>query len=81
MWGTKHALNKATVMRAKILSVVPLNPLGAPAPLINKGSQDSRSVRLAEHREAEIRALFTLVSTGEARALPRSAPKKSPVLI
>ena len=30
----------------------------------------------------KIRALFTLVSTGEARAFPRrSAPKKSPVLI
>ena len=41
MRGTKHALNKATVMRTRILSVTPLNPLGVTAPLINKGSQEN----------------------------------------
>ena len=35
----RFALRKATVMRTKILSVTPLNPLGVTAPLINKGSQ------------------------------------------
>ena len=37
----RSALRKATVMRAKILSVTPLNPLGVTAPLINKGSQEN----------------------------------------
>ena len=41
MWGTGYALRKATVMRTRILSVTPLNPSGAPAPLINKGSQEN----------------------------------------
>ena len=40
MRGTKHALSKATVMRAKILSVTPLNPLGVTAPLTSKGSRE-----------------------------------------
>ena len=55
----RSALRKATVMRTKILSVTPLNPLGVTAPLMNKGSQEARSVRLAEDREP--------------RALPRRA--------
>ena len=37
----RFALNKATVMRTKILSVTPLNPLGVTAPLMNKGSQEN----------------------------------------
>ena len=41
MWGTGYALRKATVMRTKILSVTPLNPLGVTAPLVNKGSQEN----------------------------------------
>ena len=39
--GHKYALSKATVMRTKILSVAPLNPLGVTAPLVNKGSQEN----------------------------------------
>ena len=39
--GHKYALSKATVMRTRILSVAPLNPLGAPAPLTSKGSQEN----------------------------------------
>ena len=39
--GHKYALSKATVMRTKILSVTPLNPLGVTAPLMNKGSQEN----------------------------------------
>ena len=38
-------------MRTKILSVTPLNPLGVTALLMNKGSREVRSVRLAEDRE------------------------------
>ena len=41
MWGTGYALRKATVMRTRILSVTPPNPLGVTAPLINKGSQEN----------------------------------------
>ena len=41
MWGRKYALRKATVMRTRILSVTPLNPLGVTAPLVNKGSQEN----------------------------------------
>ena len=41
MWGTKYALRKATVMRTKILSVTPINPLGVTAPLTSKGSQEN----------------------------------------
>ena len=41
MWGTGYALRRATVMRTKILSVTPINPLGVTAPLINKGSQEN----------------------------------------
>ena len=37
----RFALRKATVMRTKILSVTPLNPLGVTAPLMNKGSQEN----------------------------------------
>ena len=47
----RFALRKATVMRTRILSVTPVNPLGVTAPLMNKGSQEARSVRLAEDRE------------------------------
>ena len=39
--GHKYALSKATVMRTKILSVTPVNPLGVTAPLMNKGSQEN----------------------------------------
>ena len=41
MWGTGYALCKATVMRTKILSVTPPNPLGVTAPLTSKGSQEN----------------------------------------
>ena len=41
MWGTGYALRKATVMRTKILSVTPINPLGVTAPLTSKGSQEN----------------------------------------
>ena len=37
----RFALRKATVMRTRILSVTPVNPLGVTAPLINKGSQEN----------------------------------------
>ena len=37
----RSALRKATVMRTKILSVTPPNPLGVTAPLMNKGSQEN----------------------------------------
>ena len=36
----RFALRKATVMRTKILSVTPINPLGVTAPLMNKGSRE-----------------------------------------
>ena len=39
--GHKYALSKATVMRTRILSVTPPNPLGVPAPLTSKGSQEN----------------------------------------
>ena len=39
--GHKYALSKATVMRTRILSVTPVNPLGVTAPLMNKGSQEN----------------------------------------
>ena len=39
--GHKYALSRATVMRTKILSVTPVNPLGVTAPLMNKGSQEN----------------------------------------
>ena len=39
--GHKYALSKATVMRTRILSVTPINPLGVTAPLMNKGSQEN----------------------------------------
>ena len=39
--GRRYALRKATVMRTKILSVTPVNPLGVTAPLINKGSREN----------------------------------------
>ena len=39
--GHKYALSKATVMRTKILSVTPINPLGVTAPLTSKGSQEN----------------------------------------
>ena len=57
--GHKYALNKATVMRTRILSVTLVNSLGVTAPLMNKGSRDSRSVRLGEHRGAKKRAPFS----------------------
>ena len=60
----RFALRKATVMRTKILSVTPLNPLGVTAPLMNKGSQEARSVCLTEHRGAKKRAQFALQRTG-----------------
>ena len=53
----RFALRKATVMRTKILSVTPLNPLGVTAPLMNKGSQEAHSVRLAEDREPRTRSI------------------------
>ena len=37
----RSALSRATVMRTKILSVTPVNPLGVPAPLTSKGSQEN----------------------------------------
>ena len=37
----RFALSRATVMRTRILSVTPLNPLGVTAPLMNKGSQEN----------------------------------------
>ena len=37
----RFALRKATVMRTKILSVTPVNPLGVTAPLTSKGSQEN----------------------------------------
>ena len=37
----RFALRKATVMRTKILSVTPINPLGVTAPLMNKGSREN----------------------------------------
>ena len=48
----RFALRKATVMRTKILSVTPVNPLGLTAPL-TQGSREVCSVRLAEDRGAE----------------------------
>ena len=50
----RFALRRATVMRTRILSVTPINPLGVTAPLTSKGSRDSRSVLLGGHRGAEI---------------------------
>ena len=41
MWGRRYALRRATVMRTRILSVTPINPLGVTAPLMNKGSQEN----------------------------------------
>ena len=41
MWGKKYVLRKATVMRTRILSVTPINPLGVTAPLTSKGSQEN----------------------------------------
>ena len=55
-------------MRTRILSVTPVNPLGVTASLTSKGSQDSRSVRLGEHRGAE-----------NALSLPRRVPRLSPL--
>ncbi len=52
--GYKYALSKATVMRTKILSVTPLNPLGVTAPLMNKGSREMRSIRLIGRRQAAV---------------------------
>ena len=51
----RFALRKATVMRTRILSVTPINPLGVTAPLINKGSRDLRLVAAVKtlHRGAE----------------------------
>ena len=37
----RFALRRATVMRTKILSVTPINPLGVTAPLLKKGSQEN----------------------------------------
>ena len=37
----RSALRRATVMRTKILSVTPINPLGVTAPLTSKGSQEN----------------------------------------
>ena len=48
----RSALSRATVMRTKILSVTPVNPLGVTAPLTCKGSRGSRSV----YRSAKWRA-------------------------
>ena len=70
MWGTGYALSKATVMRTRILSVTPVNPLGVTAPLMNKGSQEVRSVRLAQgSREA---SSVSAVRSCAAGALARS---------
>ena len=41
MRGTGYALRRATVMRTRILSVTPINPLGVTAPLLKKGSQEN----------------------------------------
>ena len=41
LWGTRYALRKATVVRTKILSVTPINPLGVTAPLTSKGSREN----------------------------------------
>ena len=37
----RFTLRKATVMRTKILSVTPVNPLGVTAPLLKRGSQEN----------------------------------------
>ena len=41
MWGRRYVLRRATVMRTKILSVTPVNPLGVTAPLTSKGSREN----------------------------------------
>ena len=74
----RSALRKATVMRTKILSVTPLNPLGVTAPLMNKGSQEARSVAALRplHRGAKKRTQFALQRTGSrgrSRAVHRFA--------
>ena len=53
MWGTIFALRKATVMRTKILSVTPINPLGVTAPLVNKGSRERAPSPSVRHKGAE----------------------------
>ena len=56
MWGTIFALRKATVMRTKILSVTPINPLGVTAPLVNKGSRERAPSPSVRHKGAEAAA-------------------------
>ena len=77
MWGTILALRKATVMRTKILSVTPVNPLGVTAPLVNKGSQDcasSHTVGAGKPRLAQCRPL-----PPQAAELQKCKPRLSPL--
>ena len=80
----RFALRKATVMRTKILSVTPLNPLGVTVPLMNKGSQEARSVAALRplHRGAKKRTQFALQRTGSrgrSRAVHRFAAVALPL--
>ena len=70
--GHKYALSKATVMRTRILSVTPINPLGVTAPLMNKGSQENGVNAISGRRyNPSVSFADSSPCTGEPRRLRR----------